>query len=199
MASTRLRWCICILSVQATSAICRPRACLLRRGFGLCFRWRRTRRSQHTTNDPASAGLITTMAAKSWRPTPLSLEDIRVRLSLTLEREATLLGDDGHKRLIVGGLAQGAEAALHAVLMHHQVLAGYVGVCGNLLPCTLPEGPGKVKLHFFDYGERDPKVWVHQTRDPLLKHHDLTEHGAIFDNGVEGLPKDFRKGHLQGG
>ena len=136
--------------------------------------------------------------SKELEADPLSLEDIRVRLSLTLEREATLLGGDGHKRLIVGGLAQGAEAALHAVLMHHQVLAGYVGVCGNLLPCTLPEGPGKVKLHFFDYGERDPKVWVHQTRDPLLKHHDLTEHGAIFDNGVEGLPKDFRKGHLQG-
>ncbi|CAE7659100.1 unnamed protein product [Symbiodinium sp. CCMP2592] len=136
--------------------------------------------------------------SKELEADPLSLEDIRVRLSLTLEREATLLGEDGHKRLIVGGLAQGAEAALHAVLMHHQVLAGYVGVCGNLLPCTLPEGPGKVKLHFFDYGERDPKVWVHQTRDPLLKHHDLTEHGAIFDNGVEGLPKDFRKGHLQG-
>ena len=129
---------------------------------------------------------------------PLSLEDIRVRLSLTLEREAVLLGEAGHKRLIVGGLAQGAETALHAVLMHHQVLAGYVGICGNLLPCTLPEGPGKVKLHFFDYGERDPKVWLHQTRDPLLKHHDLTEHGAIFDNGVEGVPKDFRKGHLQG-
>ena len=136
--------------------------------------------------------------SKELEADPLSLEDIRVRLSLTLEREATLLGEDGHKRLIVGGLAQGAETALHAVLMHHQVLAGFVGICGNLLPCTLPEGPGKVKLHFFDYGERDPKVWVHQTRDPLLKHHDLTEHGAIFDNGVEGLPKDFRKGHLQG-
>ena len=136
--------------------------------------------------------------SKELEADPLSLEDIRVRLSLTLEREASLLGDEGHKRLIVGGLAQGAEMALHAMLMHHQVLAGFVGVCGNLLPCTLPEGPGKVKLHFFDYGERDPKVWVHQTREPLQKHHDFIEHGAIFDNGVEGIPKDFRKGHLQG-
>lgn len=124
---------------------------------------------------------------------PLSLEDVRVRLSLTLEREATLLGENGRKRLLIGGLAQGGEAALHAALMHHQVLGGFVGVCTNLLPCTLPEGGGRMKLHFFGY-DRDPKKWAAQTRDPLLPHHDLVEHGDVFGQiGAFNLAKiDFK-------
>ena len=124
---------------------------------------------------------------------PLSLEDVRVRLSLTLEREATLLGENGRKRLLIGGLAQGGEAALHAALMHHQVLGGFVGVCTNLLPCTLPEGGGRMKLHFFGY-DRDPKKWATQTRDPLLPHHDLVEHGDVFGQiGAFNLAKiDFK-------
>jgi len=124
---------------------------------------------------------------------PLSLEDVRVRLSLTLEREATLLGENGHKRLLIGGLAQGGEAALHAALMHHKVLGGFVGVCTNLLPCTLPEGGGRMKLHFFGY-DRDPRKWASQTRDPLLAHHDLVEHGDVFgEAGAFNLAKiDFK-------
>lgn len=123
---------------------------------------------------------------------PLSLEDVRVRISLTLEREATLLGENGHKRLLVGGLAQGGEAALHAALMHHQVVGGFVGVCTNLLPCTLPEGNGRMKLHFFGY-DRDPKVWSTQTRDVLLPHHDLIEHGDIFGTTSFNLARiDFK-------
>lgn len=103
------------------------------------------------------------------------------------------MGENGRKRLLIGGLAQGGEAALHAALMHHQVLGGFVGVCTNLLPCTLPEGGGRMKLHFFGY-DRDPKKWAAQTRDPLLPHHDLVEHGDVFGQiGAFNLAKiDFK-------
>jgi len=110
---------------------------------------------------------------------PLSLEDIRVRLSLTLKREAALLGEDGHKRLVVGGISQGGAAAMHAVLMHPVPVAGILGVCSTLLPCTPPEGCGRSQVHFFGH-EIEPATWVRDTVDVLKLHHAVVDHGDIF-------------------
>eukprot|EP00931_Biecheleriopsis_adriatica_P124051 TRINITY_DN9913_c0_g1_i1.p1 TRINITY_DN9913_c0_g1~~TRINITY_DN9913_c0_g1_i1.p1 ORF type:complete len:678 (-),score=121.90 TRINITY_DN9913_c0_g1_i1:207-2240(-) len=95
---------------------------------------------------------------------PSSLEQMQHRLALVLEREAAMLGTDGHKRLLVGGLSQGGSAALHAVLMHHQPLAGFIGVCCSLLPCTPASGSGRLSLRFFGQGQAT-EAWVRQTHD----------------------------------
>jgi predicted esterase len=120
-------------------------------------------------------------------PDPGTLEDTRIRLAMTLEAEALLLGRDGHKRLIVGGLAQGAQTALHAVLMHRKPVAGFIGVCCDLLPVTPPQGPGRLIMHYFGRGEV-PAAWPTQTYDQLEGYHDIVDHGNLFDNAGEFNP-----------
>eukprot|EP00933_Yihiella_yeosuensis_P044190 TRINITY_DN39285_c0_g1_i1.p1 TRINITY_DN39285_c0_g1~~TRINITY_DN39285_c0_g1_i1.p1 ORF type:complete len:757 (+),score=189.56 TRINITY_DN39285_c0_g1_i1:200-2272(+) len=124
-----------------------------------------------------------TEAGKEPEPDPSSLEDARTRLALTLEREAVLLGPDGHKRLLIGGCGQGGTAALHAALMYQETLAGFVGVCSELLPCSPWQGPGRLELHFFGRTQ-DPDAWAQQTREPLVLCHNVVDHGDVFGKAV---------------
>eukprot|EP00931_Biecheleriopsis_adriatica_P067012 TRINITY_DN4121_c0_g1_i1.p1 TRINITY_DN4121_c0_g1~~TRINITY_DN4121_c0_g1_i1.p1 ORF type:complete len:1501 (-),score=431.44 TRINITY_DN4121_c0_g1_i1:79-4581(-) len=119
-----------------------------------------------------------------------TLEDMRVRLAMTLETEAALLGPDGHRRLIVGGLGQGGSTALHTVLMHRKQLAGYIGVCTQLLSCTPPAGPGRLTLHLFGHWQ-DEETWGTDTRDELMLYHDVVDHGNVF--GLGSGPFDINK------
>ncbi|CAE8742950.1 unnamed protein product [Polarella glacialis] len=108
---------------------------------------------------------------------PQSLEDTRASLALLLESEARLLGRDGHKRLLVGGLGQGCAVALHTVLLHPTPVAGFLGVGGHLLPCTPPEGSGRLALHFCG-SDKDARALEEQTLQSLRPFHSVTCHAS---------------------
>jgi len=114
-----------------------------------------------------------------------TLAAIRARLADLIEKEAALLGDGGHARLMIGGAAQGCSAALDAMLRHSTPLAGFAGVCGHPLMCTPLKSSSRHSCQFFVC--QDDKVvrwmWAQRSIERLNMHQKVTVHGPFSGLG----------------